>query len=118
MSYLDGNQDFVESYIREKLPSVKYRKAEGTYLAWLDMSEIFEAIDADRLAAEESASTGRIVPPEDVMQQWVAEHAGVFLSPGDNYGTGGAGFMRMNLGTQRRRIQHAVDNIAEAVASL
>ena len=63
--------------------------------------------DLDRWAAELEAR-----------QHWVAEHAGVFLSPGDNYGTGGAGFMRMNLGTQRRRIQHAVDNIAEAVASL
>jgi len=118
VAYLDGNQDFVASYIREKLPSVKYRKAQGTYLAWLDMSEVFEAVDAERLAREASESTGRNVSPEDIVQTWVAENASVFLSPGDVYGAGGSGFMRMNLGTQRGRIQLAVDNIAAAVAAL
>ncbi|MDG2283018.1 MAG: hypothetical protein P8L45_07835, partial [Longimicrobiales bacterium] len=112
------NQDFVASYIQEKLPSVKYRKAQGTYLAWLDMSEIFEAVDAERLAREASESTGRNVSPEDIVQTWLAENASVFLSPGDVYGAGGSGFMRMNLGTQRGRIQLAVDNIAAAVATL
>jgi len=118
VAYLDGNQDFAAAYIAEKLPSVKYRKAQGTYLAWLDMSELLQAIDAQAQADEQTANGNRVVAPEDVLQRWIAEHAGVFLNPGDNYGPGGAGFMRMNLGTQRQRIRTAVDNIADAVATL
>ena len=56
------------------------------------------------------------VTPEDIVQRWIAEHAGVYLNPGDNYGTGGAGHMRMNLGTSRRLIERALDNMATALA--
>ena len=47
----------------------------------------------------------------------MAENAGVYLSPGSSYGLGGAGRMRMNLATQRARLEHALDNIAEALAA-
>jgi len=118
VAYLNGNQDFAADYIAQRLPSVRHRKAQGTYLAWLDMSEIIDAIDAVAIAAEQTASGSEVVGPEDVLQQWIAEHAGVFLGPGNDYGTGGAGFMRMNLGTQRHRIRMAIDSIADAVATL
>jgi cystathionine beta-lyase len=118
VAYLDGNQDFVESYVRENVPHVEYTKAEGTYLAWLDMREVLEGIDAKRMAVEETASGSAIVAPEDVLQRWIAREARVFLSPGDNYGAGPSGFMRMNLGTPRSNIRRALDNIAAAVATL
>ena len=118
VAYLDGNQDFVESYVRDHVPHVHYTKAEGTYLAWLDMREVLEAIDATRVAAQETAEGSSFVAPEDVLQRWVARNARVFLSPGDNYGTGPSGFMRMNLGTPRSNIERALGNIAEAVASI
>ncbi|MGH9335411.1 MAG: MalY/PatB family protein, partial [Vicinamibacteria bacterium] len=40
LPYIDGNHDFVEGYLREKVPLVKYTKAQGTYLAWLDASQV------------------------------------------------------------------------------
>ena len=114
--YLDGNHDFAESYIKDRVPLVKYTKAQGTYLAWLDVSEVVDAIGARRTAAEESASSVEAVTPEDIVQRWIAEHAGVYLNPGDSYGTGGADHMRMNLGTSRRLIERALDNMATALA--
>lgn len=118
VSYIDGNHDLAESYIRDNVPHLHYTKAEGTYLAWIDVREIMEAIDAERIAAEESASSVSEVRPGDVVQRWLAERARVFLSPGDGFGTGGVGYMRMNLGTQRARIRLALDNITAAVADL
>ncbi len=118
LSYIDANQDFTEAYIAENLPLVRYKKAQGTYLAWLDVRELSEAIGAERIAADETASGSKIVAPEDVIQRWVAKNAGVFLGPGDDYGAGGGGHMRMNLGTQRSRIKRAIDNMAAAVAEI
>ena len=40
LPYIDGNHDYVESYMRDKMPLVKYTKAQATYLAWLDVSEV------------------------------------------------------------------------------
>jgi cystathionine beta-lyase len=118
LPYIDGNQDFAESHIRDHVPALDYTKAEGTYLAWVDVRKIIEGIDAERIAATESEASVEPTTPGDVVQRWLAENAGVFLSPGDKFGTGGTGFMRMNLGTQRSRIRRALDNIAEATSDL
>lgn len=38
-SYIDDNLKFLEEYLNEHLPKIKYIIPEGTYLAWLDFSE-------------------------------------------------------------------------------
>ena len=116
--YIDGNHDFAESYIEDRVPLVKYTKAQGTYLAWLDVSEIVDRIGAKRTAAEESEVSTSPVTPEHIVQRWLANNAGVYLNPGPSYGTGGADHMRMNLGTSRRLIERALDNMATALAVL
>src|ERR1700722_10961011 len=42
VDYIDGNHDFVEAFIRERIPLLRYRKAQGTYLAWLDVTRLIE----------------------------------------------------------------------------
>ena len=116
LPYIDANHDLAESYIRDRIPTVKYRKAQGTYLAWLDVADVVEAIGAKRQAAEESRTSGAPVTPETIVQRWVAENAKVFLNPGHSYGTGGADHMRMNLATSRKLIEKALDNMAGALA--
>jgi cystathionine beta-lyase len=118
LPYLDANHDYVEAYIRGSMPYVSYVKAQGTYLAWLDVTELVDALGAKEIAAEESARSVQSVAPEDVVQRWVANNAGVYLNPGDNYGRGGENHMRMNLGTSRRLIQRALDNMSSALVSL
>lgn len=114
--YLEANHDFAEAYVRDHVPHVRYAKAQGTYLAWLDVSDIVDEIGAVETAAAERARTSNDRTPEQVVQRWLAEHAGVFLSPGSSYGVGGAGRMRMNVATQRANIERALENIAEALA--
>ena len=118
LPYIDGNHDLVESYFKTNTPLVKYAKAQGTYLAWLDVSEVIDRIGAKQTATEESNTTSRMVTPEQVAERWFVENAGVALNAGSSYGTGGAGHMRMNLGTSRQLVQLALDNIATATSQL
>lgn len=37
-AYIDGNIDWALSFLQEKLPKVKCRRPEGTYLLWMDFS--------------------------------------------------------------------------------
>lgn len=114
-AYIDGNHDLVESYVQDRIPLMKYKKAQGTYLAWLDVSQVVDKIHAKEIAAKESVSSVDPVSPERVVQRWLAENARVYLNPGSTFGTGGAGHMRMNIATSRRMLKHALDNIAAAL---
>ncbi len=118
LPYLDGNHDFVVAYTKEKMPLVDYTKAQGTYLAWLDVSKLGDKIDAKGKAEAESKTSERPVTPEHIVQRWFVDNAHVYMNAGSNYGTGGAGHMRMNLGTSRKLIELAMDNMAEAMDKL
>ncbi len=115
LPYLDANQDFAEAYIRDRMPLVKYAKAQGTYLAWLDVRDVVERIGAKETAAAETANSETVVSPEQIVQRWFAENAKVFLNPGHSYGTGGAGHMRMNIASPRRLLERAFDNMTDAL---
>ena len=116
--YLDGNHDFAEQYLREQVPQIKYTKAQGTYLAWLDVKALAEQIGAAEKAAAASESEEEPVTAENIVVRWLVENAGVYTNAGSNYGPGGEGYVRMNLGTSRQLIKLALDNIAEAMNSL
>ena len=114
--YLDGNHDLAESYLKN-VPGVNYTKAQGTYLAWLDVNGLMEKVGAREKAAEENETSESVVTPEQVLQRWFAENARIYLNPGHSYGTGGSGRMRMNLATSRVLVKKALDNLGEAVAN-
>ena len=116
LPYIDANHDFAERYLRENVPMIKFTKPQGTYLAWLDVSELAERVGAHELAEEENRTSETTVTPEQIMQRWFGSNARIYLNPGSAYGAGGAGHMRMNLATSRLLIRRALDNIAAAVA--
>jgi cystathionine beta-lyase len=117
VAYIDGNHDFVEHFIRTRVPLVKYVKPEGTYLAWLDVSQVVDKIGARERAAEANKNnTGRPVTPEMIVERFFVENAKVHMNPGSSYGYGGAGHMRMNIATSRKLVERALTNIASALA--
>ncbi len=118
LDYIDGNHDFAEAYVRERLPLIEYTKAEGTFLAWLDVGGLIDRTRAVQTAAQESTTSVATVTATQVVQRWLAENAGVFLNPGSDYGTGGERHMRMNLATSRRLIERALDNMEGALATV
>lgn len=98
IAYLQGNVDFLVNYIKERIPAIKVRKPEGTYLVWLDC----RALNMDSSA----------------LKKFFIEKAKVGLNSGDMFGQGGEGFQRINIGCPRATLKEALERIEQAVNSL
>jgi cystathionine beta-lyase len=115
VDYVNGNHDLAQSYIKANIPMIKiYAKAEGTYLMWLDISQVADKIGAKEKAAAETKA-GKATAPEQIVERWFVKNAGVALNPGHTYGAGGANHMRMNIATSRKTLQAALTSLANAL---
>jgi cystathionine beta-lyase len=118
VDYIDGNHDFVQSYITKNIPIVKIgAKPQGTYLTWLDVSQVMDKIGAKQMAAEATAkqASGRAVTAEAITARWFAKNAGIALNEGPSYGKGGEGHMRMNIATSRKTLDAALSSMSAAL---
>jgi cystathionine beta-lyase len=119
VAYLDTNHDFVASFVREKMnPLVKTVKPQGTYLSWLDVSELSEKIGATAQAAEVNKNQGTSMKPvtaETIVERWFVKNAKVHLNAGSSFGHAGTGHMRMNIATSRKTLELALTNIANTL---
>lgn len=98
LDYLRGTLDYMEKYFAENIPQIRMTRPEGTYLVWLDC----------RALGMDSASLTRFFLNE----------ARVYLENGAIFGTGGDGFLRMNIATPRKVVEEALRRMKEAVNSL
>jgi len=87
MQYIQGNFDFLSDFLSAELPQLNLIKAEATYLAWIDFRE-----------------TG--LTDKQLKEKLIFE-AGLGLSPGPIFGTGGQGFQRMNLAVPKQLVEQA-----------
>ena len=118
--YVDGTHDLVVNYIADKIPMIKTHRAQGTYLTWLDVTAVAEKINSKQLAADYNKSKPANLPkltPEQMVERFFVKHAKVHLNQGAGYGTGGANHMRMNIGTSRKLVETALNNMANACKS-
>jgi len=116
--YIDGNHDFVQEFVGANIPLIRYVKAQGSYLAWLDVTRVIEKIGAAKLAADANRHNnagGNPMTPEMMVERWFVSHAKVQLNAGTNYSRDGAGHMRMNIATSRKTLALALTNIANAL---
>ncbi|MGD9952007.1 MAG: MalY/PatB family protein [Burkholderiales bacterium] len=91
LEYLRGNRDLVELAVA-RMPGLAMAHVEATYLAW---------IDATALGVT------------DAHAHFLAH--GVALSPGEQFGA--PGYVRLNFGTQRARLEAALARMASAASS-
>ncbi|MFZ2340057.1 MAG: PatB family C-S lyase [Bacteroidales bacterium] len=98
LEYIDGNVSCVMDYCREFIPEIIPTRPEATYMIWLDCRKL--------------GMTGK------ELNEFFVSKAGVGLNEGSAFGPGGEGFMRMNLGTTRKRIIKAMEQIRKAVESI
>lgn len=96
--YIEGNIDYVDQYLKEKIPEIKLNKPEGTYLVWLD-------------------SRGLNLNDEELKDFFLNE-AKLWLDEGTMFGNEGSGFMRVNVAAPRETVEKAMDNLYNAVLSL
>lgn len=98
MAYLAQTRDFVTDFCHRNLPGIRVIEPEGTYLLWLDCRDLCAARGWDDLA----------------LKRFCVEQAKVGMNPGTVFGSGGAGFMRMNIGAPRAVIETALLRIVSA----
>lgn len=94
LGYLDRNRLWLADAVSQQLPGISYRVPEGTYLAWLDCTE---------LGLGDSPAT------------WFREHAGVILGDGSACGLAGAGCVRLNLATPLPVLRQLVRRLTDAL---
>ena len=106
---LDENRTLLGDLVTERLPAVKYLPPQGTYLAWLDCRA---------LGMEEEASDGLpVVADLSGPARWFLDHARVALSSGHVFGSGGAGFVRLNFATSQAILTEAITSMGRALAT-
>ncbi|OEY65884.1 MalY/PatB family protein [Marinobacter sp. X15-166B] len=94
--YLQVSRDRVTARLRE-MPGIELIEPEGTYLLWLDCRG---------LAFDDAA-----------LQRFFVDQAGLGLNPGASFGTGGSGFMRMNIASPLAVLEEGVSQLEQAIAA-
>ena len=98
MDYLKGNVDFLHSYLKENIPTIKLIEPEATYLLWLDCRSL--NIDTEKL------------------NKLLIQKAGLALNKGTTFGNDGEGFLRINIGCPRSVLEKALEKIKLTVDEL
>jgi cysteine-S-conjugate beta-lyase len=97
LPYLAGNRDLLDARIEVAAPGARSMHLDGTYLGWVDFSR-----------------TG--LRPEDVAAR--VKSARIFVSPGEQFGPGGATWLRINFATPRPILEEALGRLDDAFADL
>lgn len=92
--YLQGNLDFMDSYLKTNLPQVKLIRPHGGYIAWLDFTAL------------------RLTP--EALRNIILEKAKVNLTWGESFGHEGEGFERINFACPRGILEKGLARIKNA----
>ena len=96
-TYLKGNLDFVRTFIKEKIPEIKLVEPEGTYLIWLDCSQLGVTYKE--------------------LEKIVIDKAKLWLDGGIIFGKETALFERINIACPRRVLVQTLTNLEIAIHS-
>lgn len=94
MDYLEANRDFLVDFVHRHFPGVRMAVPEATYLAWLDCREAG-------------------IPGNPTT--FFLEQARVALSPGESFGPGGEGCVRLNFGCPRAQLREGLERMRQAL---
>ena len=94
LAHLEGNRDFLYSFVGERLPGIRMPLPAATYLGWLDCREF--GLEPDPY-------------------QWFLDRARVGCNDGRDFGDGGAGHVRINFATSRGILTQVLERMEEAL---
>lgn len=90
--YVYSNYLYCRDFLSAKLPQIRIAPLEATYLLWLDLSAYAE----DDIA----------------FCKKLRETTGLWITPGSTYGSEGKSHVRINLATQRSRVEDGMNRLA------
>lgn len=97
-AYLFENLKYVADTLNQQIPQLNYQVPQGTYLAWLDLNPL--NIDMDEL------------------QRILIEDYKVAIMRGDTYGKEGQGYIRLNVGCPRSKVETGLTALIAAIKTL
>jgi cystathionine beta-lyase len=97
LRYVEDNILFVDSYLKENIPTIRAIIPEASFLLWLDCRAL-------RLNQKE-------------LNALFVEKAGLALNDGEMFGAEGIGFMRMNVGCPRAVLEKALNQLKQVIFS-
>ncbi|HEY1845136.1 MAG TPA: MalY/PatB family protein [Buttiauxella sp.] len=97
-SYLQDNLRYVAETLNREFPQLNWQPPQSTYLAWVDLRPL--GLDDKEL------------------QKALIEGQKVAIMPGYTYGEEGNGFIRLNAGCPRVKLEEGVKRLVAAIKSL
>lgn len=80
--YIDENRRIVSEFVSKELPQIKLVGSEATYLLWLDCR--------------------KIGGHSSTVAQYIRDTTGLYISDGQQYGSGGERFIRLNIACPKK----------------
>lgn len=95
--YISGNYDLLRERFARELPKCKVMRMEGTYLAWIDCSELH-------------------IPSDEIEEMLMHENK-VWVNAGSMYGAEGAAFIRVNMACTSELLNEGITRIVEGLGA-
>lgn len=96
--YLADNLNYIAHALNTAFPTLNWQVPQSTYLAWIDL----RALNIDDHALQDAL----------IHQQKVA------IMPGYTYGEEGRGFVRLNAGCPRSKLEKGVNGLINAIRAI
>jgi len=97
--YLASNRDYAMNFIDAELPELRTTAPEGTYLLWIDCNS--------------ASKSGRI---RGAPYRFFLEKGKIALTAGEEFGTGGKGFVRLNFACPRSTLEDGLMRMKKALS--
>lgn len=94
-AYISSNYDLLRERFARELPKCKVMRMEGTYLAWIDCSELH--ISSDKI------------------EEMLMHENKVWVNAGSMYGTEGAAFIRINMACTSELLNEGITRIVKGL---
>lgn len=96
-SYISSNYDLLRERFARELPKCKVMRMEGTYLAWIDCSELHIS--------------------SDEIEEMLMHENKVWVNAGSMYGTEGAAFIRINMACTSELLNEGITRIVNGLGN-
>lgn len=93
--YISSNYDLLRERFARELPKCKVMRMEGTYLAWIDCSELHIS--------------------SDEIEEMLMHENKVWVNAGSMYGTEGAAFIRINMACTSELLNEGITRIVNGL---